>query len=81
LYGRFNVDSTVHLAGVNMGDVDGATRDKKLTSLSIDTFIALEQASGVLELFGLCNLVKPASPISFHAAFVRVHAHLREILD
>jgi len=26
-----------------MGDVDGATRDKVLTSLSLDTFIALEQ--------------------------------------
>ena len=28
LYGRFNVDSTLHLAGVNMGDVNGATQKK-----------------------------------------------------
>jgi hypothetical protein len=80
LYGRFNVDSTVHLAGINMGDVDGATRDKVLTSLSLDTFIALEQEAGVLELFALCNPVKPASPVNFHTAFKMVHAHLREIL-
>jgi hypothetical protein len=80
-YGRFNVDSTVHLAGINMGDVDGATRDKGLTSLSLDTFIALEQEAGVLELFALCNPVKPASPVSFHTEFEMVHAHLREILN
>ena len=53
LYGRFNVDATVHLAGVNMGDVDGATRDKVLTSLTLDTFVAVEQETGVLELFAL----------------------------
>ncbi len=57
LYGRFNVDSTVHLAGINMGDVDGATRDKVLTSLSLNTCIAVEQEAGVLELFALCNSV------------------------
>ena len=80
LYGRFNVDSTVHLAGINMGDVDGATRDKVLTSLTLDTFIAVEQETGVLELFALCNPVKPASPINFHTAFELVHAHLMGIL-
>jgi hypothetical protein len=80
LYGRFNVDATVHLAGVNMGDVDGATRDKVLTSLTLDTFVAVEQETGVLGLFALCNPVKPASPVSFHTAFTKVHAHLREIL-
>ena len=80
LYGRFNVDSTVHLAGVNMGDVDGATRDKVLTSLSFDTFVALEQDPGVMELFALCNPVKPASPVNFHAVFEKVHTCLRKIL-
>ena len=81
LYGRFNVDATVHLAGVNMGDVDGATRDKVLTSLTLDTFVAVEQETGVLGLFALCNPVKPASPVSFHTACAKVHAHLREILS
>ena len=69
LYGRFNVDSTVHLAGVNMSDVDGAIRDKVLTLLSFNTLIALQQDPGVMELFALCSPVKPASPVNFNAAF------------
>ena len=64
-----------------MSDVDGATRDKVLTSLSFDTFIALEQDTGVMELFALCNPVKPASPVNFHTAFAKVHTCLRQILD
>ena len=33
LYGECAVNSTEHLAGAQMGDIDGATRHKVLTSL------------------------------------------------
>jgi len=50
-------------------------------SAHLDTFIALEQNPGVMELIALCNPVKPASPVSIHTAFERFHAHLRKILN
>jgi len=50
-------------------------------SAHLDTFIALEQNPGVMELIALCNPVKAASPVSIHTAFERFHAHLRKILN
>ena len=37
-YGNFEVTGTDHLAGLKMGDIDGATRDKVLTSFHLCSF-------------------------------------------
>ena len=39
LYGECAVDSTEHLAGAQMGDIDGATRHKVLTSWHQKNFV------------------------------------------
>ena len=54
-YGNFEVSGTDHLAGLKMGDIDGATRDKELSSLSPEFFREIESVPGVMELFLLCD--------------------------
>ena len=41
LYGEYAVDSTEQLAGAQMGDIDGATRHKFLTSLHQEKFVSM----------------------------------------
>ena len=75
-YGNFEVTGTDHLAGLKMGDIDGATRDKELSSLSPLLFREIESMPGVMELFLLCDPSAKASPINQHAAFRKVHSCL-----
>ena len=75
-YGNFEVTGTDHLAGLKMGDIDGATRDKVLTSLSPLLFREIESLPGVMDLFLLCDPSAKATPISQHKAFRKVHSCL-----
>ena len=79
LYGGFNIDSSIHLAGIHMGDVDGASRDKELTELSPKDFVPVEHFPGVRELFSLCNPTVHLEPLEFHEAFQKLHTCLREV--
>jgi hypothetical protein len=81
LYGNFNVDSAVHLAGIHMGDVDGASRDKELTDLSQQTFVPMENSPGIRELFSLCNPLIHSEILEFHEAFQQLHTCLREVFS
>ena len=75
-YGNFEVTGTDHLAGLKMGDIDGATRDKVLTSLPPHLFREIESLPGVLDLFLLCDPSARATPITQHRAFCMVHSCL-----
>ena len=79
LYGNFNVDSSIHLAGIHMGDVDGASRDKELTELSPKDFVPVENFPGVRELFSLCNPTVHLETLEFHEAFQKLHTCLRGV--
>ena len=79
LYGNFNLDSSIHLAGIHMGDVDGASRDKELTDLSPKEFVPVEDFPGVRELFSLCNPTVHLETLEFHEAFQKLHTCLRGV--
>ena len=79
LYGGFSIDSSIHLAGIHMGDVDGASRDKELTELSPKDFVPVEHFSGVRDLFSLCNPTVHLETLEFHEAFQKLHTCLREV--
>ena len=51
LYGKCSVDNTEHVAGTQMGDIDGATRHKVLTSLHHKDLVDVTAIPGVINLF------------------------------
>ena len=77
IYGKLQVNEGVHLAGANMGDIDGASRDKPHPSLVAATFIPTESIPGVMELFAACDPAATDTAINNHIAFQRVHMNLR----
>ena len=80
LYGNFAVNDTEHLAGLEMGDVDAASRDKTLSTLKLTEFIDLTTVQGLNSLLLACNPTVSEHSINYHAAFSLVHTCLREIL-
>ena len=76
IYGKVQVNEGVHLAGANMGDIDGASRDKSHPSLVAATFIPTESIPGVMELFAACDPAATDTTIN-HIAFQRFHMNLR----
>jgi hypothetical protein len=55
VYENFEIRETVHEAGTNMGEVDGATRDKVLTNLLPELYVDVKSSTDVMDLFQLCE--------------------------
>ena len=79
VYGNFEISETVHEAGTNMGEVDGATRDKVLTNLLPELFVDVQSSPGVMDLYQLCDPTNKEHTIDNFEAFEKVHAHLGAI--
>ncbi len=79
VYGNFEIRETVHEAGTNMGEVDGATRDKVLTNLLPELYVDVQSSTGIMDLFQLCDPTNKEHTIDNFEAFAKVHAHLGAI--